>query len=137
MIKQLNKGVKKVLPFLLFFLFICYIIYSADTDNGFWLIQLANKIKYADKIGHLLLYGLLGALLNLALNHRKIGKSWIPLGTVIVLVFAITEEFTQLAFETRTFDLVDMLCDVVGLALISFRGNVRAISKSLPTKLTR
>ena len=34
---------------------------------------------------------------------------------VIVLTFAVAEEFTQLAFATRTFELADMLSDVLGV----------------------
>ena len=115
-------NIKRHLPkavFLLFFTFICYIIYSADTNNGFWLMKVAEKIKYGDKIGHLVLYGLLGMFLNIALRNRMIHNTKLPLGSVIVLIFAIAEEFTQLAFETRTFDYIDMLCDVIGLGIIS------------------
>ena len=119
---QSAMNIKRHLPtavFLLFFTFICYIIYSADTHNGFWLMKVAEKIKHGDKIGHLVLYGLLGMLLNIALRNRMIHNTKIPLGSVIVLIFAIVEEFTQLAFETRTFDYIDMLCDVIGLGIIS------------------
>ncbi|WP_258101164.1 VanZ family protein [Marinoscillum pacificum] len=115
-------NIKKHLPkavFFLFFTFICYIIYAADTNNGFWLMKVAEKIKYGDKIGHLVLYGLLGMFLNIALKNRMIHNTKLPLGSVIVLIFAIAEEFTQLAFETRTFDYIDMLCDVIGLGIFS------------------
>ncbi|HCX21868.1 MAG: hypothetical protein CMB80_25025 [Flammeovirgaceae bacterium] len=113
------RRVKLALPFLLFFSFICYIIYSADTNNGFWMMKIAEKIKYGDKVGHLVLYGILGMFLNIALRNRMIHNTKLPLGSVIVLIFAIVEEFTQLAFETRTFDYIDMLCDVIGLGIIS------------------
>ena len=119
---QSAMNIKRHLPkavFLLFFTFICYIIYAADTNNGFWLMKVAEKIKYGDKIGHLVLYGLLGMFLNIALRNRMIHNTKIPLGSVIVLIFAIAEEFTQLAFETRTFDYIDMLCDVIGLGIFS------------------
>lgn len=82
-------------------------------------MKVAEKIKYGDKIGHLVLYGLLGMFLNIALRNRMIHNTKLPLGSVIVLIFAIAEEFTQLAFETRTFDYIDMLCDVIGLGIIS------------------
>lgn len=115
----INGRAKQIIPFLLIFAFICYIIYAADTNNGFWLMNITKKIKYGDKIGHLVLYGLLGLFLNIALRNRMVANSKIPIGSVIVLVFAIAEEFTQLAFETRTFDFLDMLFDVIGLIIFS------------------
>lgn len=132
-IKTLNMHLKKHFPtalFLLFFAFICYVIYAADTNNGFWLMKLAKSVPQGDKIGHLLLYGVLGVFLNLAMHNRMIRNTNIPLGSVIVLVFAISEEFTQLAFETRTFDFVDMLCDVIGLTILS-PGILSTAQKSL------
>jgi glycopeptide antibiotics resistance protein len=37
----------------------------------------------------------------------------------MVLIFAISEEFSQLAFESRTFDFVDMLFNVLGVLFLS------------------
>lgn len=112
--------VRLALP-LLFFAFICWIIFDADTGDPNFLIQSSKNIPYGDKWGHFLLYGLLTLLLNLGFRLRrvKVGRFPIFIGALLVSVFSIAEEFTQLAFASRTFDFVDMLADVVGIAFFS------------------
>ena len=113
----------KVLPAILFFAFICCVIYAADRDDDNWLLELPGVIPLGDKLGHFMLYGVMAWLANISINHRtiNIGKWKIPMGSLLVLGFAIAEEFTQLAFPHRTFDWADMLCDVLGIGLISGR----------------
>ncbi|WP_421871742.1 VanZ family protein [Marinoscillum sp.] len=131
----MKSGQVRVLPFLFFFLFIGYIIYAADADNGSWLIETAKTIKHGDKLGHFLLYGILSFLLNVALNHRKISSIRVPIGSILVLAFALIEEFTQLAFASRTFDWVDMLCDVVGIGLFALITYGKSQTKAPPTSI--
>ncbi|MEQ8469817.1 MAG: VanZ family protein [Marinoscillum sp.] len=111
----------KLLPSLLFFIFLCLIIYMADVDQKNWLMRLPKIIPFGDKVGHFTLYGLMAYLLNFTLSQRNITirNYGIPLGSLVVLGFAIAEEFTQLAFESRTFDLVDLLFDVLGIYTFS------------------
>ena len=113
----------KILPALLFFLFICYVIYTADRDHDNWLLRLPGAVPFGDKVGHFLLYGIMGWLANIGLNHRAINvrKRKLPTGSLLVVGFAIVEEFTQLAFPSRTFDWADMLCDILGISLFSGR----------------
>lgn len=105
----------------LFFVFIMWIIVEADLDKGNVLIRLAHDVPLGDKMGHFLLYGLLALLLNWALDFRRVNiraRSFL-LGSVIVFSFAVVEEFTQLAFASRTFDLGDVMADVAGIYLLS------------------
>jgi VanZ family protein len=104
-----------------FFLFICWIIYTADKGQVHPLLQQFRVFPYSDKVGHFLLYGLLAFVVNLALSQRKIKlfSHHVPLGALLVGIFAILEEFTQIAFATRNFEWMDMLCDIVGIIFFS------------------
>lgn len=105
-----------------FFLFICWIIYLADSGQDSLFFQLVRAIPYGDKLGHVVLYGLLAFLLNLALRGRSV--RWLGLelqrGALIVLAFALLEEATQAFFPNRTLDWVDILSDVTGVVMFSY-----------------
>jgi VanZ family protein len=70
---------------------------------------------------HGLLYGVMALLLNYGLNFKskKIFGFNMQVGALIVLVFATIEEITQYWIPSRTFDLVDLLADFVGVVLFS------------------
>ncbi len=110
-----------VLP-LAFFLFILRIIFLADSADYNFAFKMVGHIPYGDKIAHVLLYGMMAFLLNFGLNFKCIRFFGFPLqlGAIIVLIFAVFEEFTQYYIPSRTFDLGDLLADVVGIILFSF-----------------
>jgi len=56
-------------------------------------------------------------LLNYGLSYKKV--KGMQLGAIIVLSFAIIEEFSQIYITSRTFDLYDILADIVGVILFS------------------
>lgn len=112
----------------LLFLFILWIIFEADGGKDNYFINLADTVPFGDKLGHTALYGVLALAMNRALRMKtlKVGKWKIFLGALIVLSFALLEEMTQLAFATRTFDLLDIAGDIIGVAAfssLSFRWN--------------
>ena len=111
----------KFIPVILFAAFLLWIITDADGGRKNIFVNFAHSIPNGDKIGHVFIYGLLTLLANLALSRHRVSlwtKS-IPLGTTIVLIFAIVEEFTQLFFVARTFDWIDMACDIVGIGVFT------------------
>jgi hypothetical protein len=116
--KSIN--LRTILP-LGFFIFITFIIYLADTANHNFAFRLIGNIPYGDKLMHGLLYGVMALLLNYGLNFRskKIIGFNMQIGAIIVLVFATIEEITQYWLPSRTFDLVDLLADFVGVILFS------------------
>jgi len=113
--KLLNSRV--LLP-LGFFIFISFIIYLADTANYNFAFRLIGHIPYGDKVMHGLLYGTMALFLNYGLNYKSFKT--LQMGAVIVLTFAILEEISQYWIPSRTFDLGDLLADVVGVVLFSF-----------------
>jgi hypothetical protein len=111
----------RVLFPLSFFFFIGFIIYLADTADHNFAFRLIGNIPYGDKVMHGLLYGVMALLLNYGLNFKskKIIGFNMQIGALIVLVFATIEEITQYWIPSRTFDLVDLLADFVGVILFS------------------
>ncbi|MFY0601741.1 MAG: VanZ family protein [Cyclobacteriaceae bacterium] len=124
------KNLTKYIPPFLFFTFICWMIFMADLNRENLIMTIGHKVPSGDKIGHFMLFGILAYFLNTALKFRqfKFKKQRFYLGSIIVLLFAICEEFSQLAFENRTFDWVDMVFDFWGVAALSsekVRGKVK------------
>jgi VanZ family protein len=62
------------------------------------------------------LYFALALLVNLSLKPRKQKYLGLPIGCVLVLVFALLEELSQYFFpSTRMLDIQDALADVAGV----------------------
>lgn len=119
--KRSSRRIFTVAAATLFFLFICWTILRADLNQNSELVMALRHIKYGDKAGHFLLYGMLAFLVNLAFENRRImvGRVRILLGALLVGTFAILEEFTQIALASRSFEWWDMACDVAGIWLFS------------------
>ena len=111
------KNFRVILPFG-FFLFISYIIFLADTASLNLGLEIVKVIPYGDKVMHAVLYGMMAMLLNYGLRYRAV---WgVQLGAIIVLTFATIEELSQIFIITRTFDMGDLMADLVGVVLFSF-----------------
>lgn len=106
----------KILAFLYIALLIM-IVWLADHREYHHAFDLVRALSYGDKVGHFLLMGLLAFVVNLALKC----KSWrifdvrFLSGSVIVLIFVVIEELSQLFIRYRTFDWFDLLADGIGI----------------------
>ena len=104
---------------LLYFILIFVIIYLAD-KGGLNTDYLRDILPFFDKIAHFFLMGMAAFMLNLCLNCKQL--QWqqfnFLLGSVIVLVFVTLEEFSQLYFPHRSFDLWDLTADFIGIYLL-------------------
>ncbi|GGP79912.1 VanZ family protein [Shewanella ulleungensis] len=105
-----------------FFCFIIWIIYLANTGGGSIFFELIRYIPYGDKVGHMLLFGLLTFVANLALQSRHFLLGRIPLyyGAVLVSIFVLSEEISQGFIPSRTLDIIDLIADAVGITLFSY-----------------
>ncbi len=107
---------------ILFTLFIILIIVLADTGN-LGILSLVNRIPFADKVGHFILYGILALLINLTffrsfpLQSRK--RVAVISGLILALLIGL-EEFSQRNFPTRTFSLGDLTASYLGLIFFSW-----------------
>jgi hypothetical protein len=106
-----------------FFLFILWIIFSADTGSHNIFFEFVNSISNGDKLGHFFLFGIFTLLLNLALRFKTI-KVWqkLPFGTVLVSIFVLLEELSQAFFPNRTLDIADLTADGLGVLTFTFIG---------------
>ncbi|TKB49171.1 VanZ family protein [Ferrimonas aestuarii] len=104
-----------------FFCFILWVIYLANTGQPNVLFQLVKMIPYGDKVGHLLLFGTLTLLANLALGFRVLSVNRLPLywGTALVTVFVAIEELSQHFIPSRTLDMLDFIADIIGILLFT------------------
>jgi len=105
-----------------FFVFILWVIYLANTGSESIFFDLVQAIPYGDKIGHIVLYGILSFALSLVLNFRSVFIVNIKIyyGVIIVALFAFIEEITQAFYPNRTLDLLDIFADIIGFVLATF-----------------
>ncbi|HMB21981.1 MAG TPA: VanZ family protein [Anaerolineales bacterium] len=107
---------------ILFTLFIILIIVLADTGN-LGVLSTINRIPYADKAGHFILYGILTLLIDLALFRSRPAPSRrrvaIISGLILALLIGI-EEFSQQYFADRTFSLMDLSASYLGVVVFSW-----------------
>ncbi|AZG74345.1 VanZ family protein [Shewanella livingstonensis] len=105
-----------------FFSFIVWIIYLANTGSHSIFFDLIKPMPYGDKVCHMLLFGLLTFVTNLALQSRHFQLGRLPLyyGTVLVSIFVLSEEISQGFIPSRTLDIIDLVADAVGITLFSY-----------------
>ena len=95
------------------------VIYAADRHLARGFFGWVQSFPMGDKAGHFVLMGTLAFLLNRALGCRMM-RPGMQLGGVIVGVFVVAEEFSQLWFPWRTFDYGDLVADFLGIAFAGF-----------------
>jgi hypothetical protein len=102
----------------LFALFVGSIVYAVDTGIGKPIFDFVRSLPLGDKISHFFLMGTLAGLANLAFGRRTAGSRRISpgLGTVIVAIVVVAEEISQIWIPGRSFDLLDLAADFLGIA---------------------
>ncbi len=101
-----------------FLLFIFFITIAADAGQMPGVLKAMYDFPNGDRVGHVMLYGILTFLLTSAYPKRvKLGLRSIPLFSIVVLIFATVEECSQSLFASRTFDLIDLSCSCIGVLL--------------------
>ena len=115
---------KRWLPFALFLALCIGIIAGADRGGLRAFLNLVASVPFLDKVGHVALIGSLAYLFNRALGGRRLGP--FQLGGLIVAACMTAEEFSQLWFPTRTFDLLDLTANYTGVACAEIAWRVRS-----------
>ena len=97
--------------------FILFVIALANQGELGVLAVIVYEVPYTDKLGHFILMGLLAFFLNLSLKCSTISiwNSNFLKGSIIIFILVTLEEFSQLLVETRTFDLMDLFADYLGI----------------------
>ena len=119
------------LSFLLFVLFIFFVIYWADTGTMPALLAKIYNFPNGDRTGHFVLYGIFTLLINGAFHARiQFSKFSFGRGSLLVALFSVVEEISQLAFAShRTVDLVDLTFSLLGVFCIEFFYNISNLRK--------
>jgi polysaccharide biosynthesis protein VpsQ len=91
------------------------IIFVADTKSTRYVLSFVGSIPFGDKLGHFFLIGIFAFLLNLSLSCRKVWR--VLLGSLIVFVIVTVEEFSQIFIRGRSFDLTDLIADLLGILI--------------------
>ncbi len=104
---------------ILFFIFILWIIYLANSGSESIFFDLVHALPFGDKIGHLGLFGSLTLGSNLLTKGKllSLGSVRMYYGTLFVSLFVTIEEGTQYFIPSRTFDLIDLSADAVGIGV--------------------
>ena len=104
------------------FSFILWVIYLANTGGRSIFFDMIKAIPYGDKVGHMLLFGTLTYVVNIAWRCRHFKLAGIPLyyGTALVSIFVLSEEISQGFIPLRTLDIIDLAADAVGISLFSY-----------------
>lgn len=103
---------KQLIASIFFLIFITFIIVCANLGYGPTLWGFVNNIPHGDKYAHFFLYGLMSIAIERILNFRIIG-----IGLIIVSLFALLEELSQMYINTRTFSLIDLFWSIAGITI--------------------
>ena len=102
-----------------YFTFVVFVIICAINN---WYGPVFEQVRQTagDKLMHFLMVGMLTFLINLSMRAMmlRLGIFPLQLGTLLLLVLTTLEEFSQLMFVNRTFDLLDLACNVAGIILL-------------------
>jgi asparagine N-glycosylation enzyme membrane subunit Stt3 len=101
---------------LVFLLFILLVILAADMGRMPSFVRKLYDFPNGDRVGHVVLYGILAFLLSAAFPGGKwLGRIFLPTAIIVLLGFATLEEGSQSLFSTRTADFIDLACSWVGI----------------------
>lgn len=111
---------KKIFTYL-FIALVIFIILSATFKWSNPIMPYVNAVKYGDKIAHLVLIGTLAYCINYLMQFKRIKlfNRDILKGSVFIFILITLEEFSQIWISTRTFDLIDLSANYVGILIAS------------------
>ncbi|HAV24038.1 MAG: hypothetical protein A3H45_11560 [Ignavibacteria bacterium RIFCSPLOWO2_02_FULL_55_14] len=99
-------------------LFWCLVIYVVSSVHNVPTIPIA---LHPDKIAHMVVFGILGVTANRAFSHQSSFPSLALHASIAAVLFAglygVVDELHQRAVPGRSFDIWDMVADVLGAAL--------------------
>ena len=85
-------------------------------------LRAVGRIPYGDKFCHVILVGILSFLVNRALLCRRFGTARLKplMGSSILALLVVTEEFSQMAIPSRSFDVLDLAANLIGVILFGY-----------------
>ena len=116
--------------------FLVLIVILANQGRLYDFVPDPNQYPGGDKICHFVLMGTMAFLANLSFKGAAIflaGWRWY-LGSVLVMLFVVIEEFSQIFLDGRNFDLVDLAADVLGIMLLGSLGGRMGVKSRMKLK---
>ena len=103
-----------------YFAVVALIIWLADRRDTQFIFSWIHAVPGGDKFCHFLILGGLAFVVNYALGCRTVPLAGRPvlLGSLAVLILATAEETSQLYIPGRSFDLLDLAADALGIWLV-------------------
>lgn len=100
-------------------LFVASVIVAADTGWAKPLLVWVHSIPLGDKVCHAVFMGLLCWLGNRAFNTRPLIAAFprVSRWTVLLSTLVVLEEVSQIWIPGRTFSLLDLLADFMGITV--------------------
>jgi hypothetical protein len=100
-------------------LFFAAVFLIAYTGNGSVYLAFVDDVPGKDKTGHVVMIGCMSLLLSWLSSFRFLPLKNVRLyyGIVAVFIFITIEEFLQLLAPYRSFDLIDLSCNYLGILL--------------------
>lgn len=101
----------------LFILVILLIFYGASTNSLGFIGGFIKSIPYGDKYIHFTLIGMLAYVTNFLMGFRRFtlwNRKWLS-GTTLIFTIMTIEECTQMFIPTRSFDLLDLSANYLGI----------------------
>lgn len=100
-----------------FIAFIIFMLLSVNLGWNWFFLRWTKFVPFQDKMMHFVFIGLLSFFVNLLLDARRTDFVSTSVLTGSLLIFAITtvEEFSQILLANRNFELLDLLCNVLGI----------------------
>ena len=104
--------------------FILIVVALANVGLVYEVFPFINFVPGQDKTGHFILMGIMAFLANLSLRGRWVEccRVRLYLGSLIVLICVVAEEFSQLFMAARGFDLCDLAADLLGILILGSIG---------------
>jgi polysaccharide biosynthesis protein VpsQ len=102
----------------LFFLFLLFVIWAADAGQMPSLFHALYDFPNGDRVGHVVLYGVLSFLITLAFPRAVRPRGFfLPVPIIALLIFSAAEECSQMLFASRTADPIDLACSFIGILI--------------------
>lgn len=129
MLKLISEKQRKMVRLLsfAFLMFVGWVVVTSAIGNESLFHLFVRKMPMGDKIGHFLLFGILTYSANIISKFQTwwVWKLSFLKGSIYVFVFVLVDEFSQLFFTYRQFDVFDLIANFVGIAFFSYLSLLR------------
>ena len=98
------------------------IVFLANQGRLSGISPVIERVPFGDALGHFVLMGAFAFLATGAFGERFfwLVRGRIPMGAALVCVVVLCEEVSQLFIDSRTFSMLDLAADFLGILLFGW-----------------